>query len=210
MLPPPLSDAPTRLAAPARRVPWTVAGPAVAAAGLALMALAGVRVNLTASLARGLYLVTAFDPGSAERGQLVTLCPPRETVGRVEPYLLAGDDCAGGDGRAAYAELGKALAALPGDTVTVGPDGVRVGGRLLEGSAPVAHSRRGAPVEAALGTHVLGPGEYWAHSGRVRYSLDSRYYGPVRDVRAALRPLLVGGGRGPLESGGRPLTRAHR
>lgn len=197
-LPPPEAPAPP---AARRRVPWVVAGPAVAVAALALLALLGVRINLTESLARGLYRVAAFDPGSAERGQLVTFCPPRETVGRVEPYLLAGDDCAGGDGRAAYAELGKALAALPGDTVTVAPDGVRVGGRLLRGSAPVAHSRRGEPVEAALGTHVLGPGEYWVHSGRVRYSLDSRYYGPVQDVRAALRPLLVGGGPGPLEPG---------
>ena len=166
-----------------------------------LLALLGLRVNVTESLARGLYLVTPFDPSSAERGQLVTLCPPSQTVGRVEPYLLAGDDCAGENGQAAYAELGKALAALPGDTVTVAPDGVRVGGRLLRGSTPVAHSRQGAPVEAALGTYVLGPGEYWAHSGRVRYSLDSRYFGPVRDVRAALRPLLVGGGVGPLGPG---------
>ena len=166
--------------------------PTLIAVATALMALAGIRINLTESLPRGLYRTSAFRPDVVAYGDLVTFCPRPVAVAPVAPYLIAGDDCAGPDGRVVYAELAKAIAGLPGDTVTVDATGVRVDGVPLPHSAPLAHSRSGAPVAAALGTHVLGPGEYWMHSGRVRYSLDSRYYGPVTDVRRRLRPAVMG------------------
>lgn len=166
-------------------VPLVALGVVAALAGL------GFRINVTESLPRGLYRTSPFSSETAVRGQLVTFCPDPGAVGPVAPYLLAGDDCAGPDGVVAYAELAKAIVGLPGDTVTVGLDGVAVNGRPLPHSAPLAHGRRGDPVAAALGTHVLGPSEHWLYSGRVSYSLDSRYYGPVTDVRRSLHPVAV-------------------
>lgn len=175
-----------------RRVPWFVVVPAALSVLLCAGAAAGLRLNVTESLPLGLYQTSGFHPETAAYGDLVTFCPQRGAVGPVAAYLLAGDDCAAENGRVVYAELAKAIAGLPGDTVVVVARGVRVNGVPLPHSAPLAHSRSGAPVAAALGTHVLGPGEYWMHSGRVRYSLDSRYYGPVTDVRRRLRPALTG------------------
>ncbi len=198
-----VGDASIRAARPQRRrgVPWFVGGPAVLAVLLAAGAAAGLRLNVTESLPLGLYRASGFDPETAAYGDLVTFCPRRGALTAVAPYLLAGDDCADEDGHARYAELAKAVAGKPGDTVTVNARGVRVNGVPLPRSAPLAYSRSGAPVAAALGTHVLGPSEYWMHSGRVRYSLDSRYYGPVTDVRRRLASVLTSGGPQALDRG---------
>lgn len=178
-----------------RAIRWFVVVPCLAAVAVAVGLAAGLRLNVTESLPRGLYRASEFLPETAAYGDLVTFCPRPEVIGPVEPYLLAGDDCRGADGVVAYAELAKAVAGLPGDTVTVDTAGVAVNGRRLPRSAPLAHSRSGAPVASALGRHVLVPGEYWVHSGRVPYSLDSRYYGPVTDVRCGLEAVLVVGAK---------------
>ncbi|MDT0632954.1 S26 family signal peptidase [Rubrivirga litoralis] len=161
---------------------------------VAALALFGVRINFTESLPRGFYLSAPVLPQDVRRGQLVTFCPHAEAVAAVAPYLLAGSACPGPDGPASLLALAKMVVAVPGDTVTVDSAGVRVGSVALARSAPLAYSRSGQPVTAALGTHVLGPGEFWMHSSRVAYSLDSRYFGPVRDVRRVIRPVLVEGG----------------
>lgn len=204
------TDSPRRSVCPrrhGRRVPWLVVAPSALAVLLCAGAAAGLRLNVTESLPLGLYQASAFHPETAGYGDLVTFCPQRGAVDPVAPYLLTGDDCAAEDGRASYAELAKAIAGLPGDTVTVGAQGVRVNGVPLPHSVPLAHSRSGAPVAAALGTHVLGPGEYWMHSGRVRYSLDSRYYGSVTDVRRRLRPAVTDAGPGALDPNWHPASR---
>ena len=157
--------------------------------GLAVLAVAawafGVRVNYTSSLPRGLYVASAFDPASAEPGQIVAACPSADAAAALAPYLANGP-CPGG-----VVELGKPLAGLPGDTVVVDSAGVRVGGRPLPDSAPLFRDRAGNPLRPRLGRHVLGEGEYWLHSVRVSTSVDSRYVGPVTDVRSALRPIYV-------------------
>ena len=159
--------------------------------GLAVLAVAawalGVRVNYTSSLPRGLYVASAFEPADARRGQIVAACPSADSAERLAPYLASGP-CPGG-----VVELGKPLAGLPGDTVVVDSVGVRVGGDVLANSAPLFHDRTGRPLRPRLGRHVLGEGEYWLHSGRVPTSVDSRYAGPVTDVRGTLRPLWVEG-----------------
>ncbi|MEM6927687.1 MAG: S26 family signal peptidase, partial [Myxococcota bacterium] len=136
-----------------------------------------------------------FDPATARLGAVVMFCADPDASASVERFFLSGDDCVRHHPRpdqpARYAELAKPLAALPGDTVVVARSGVRVNGRLLPASEPLAESRLGEPVTAALGRHVLGAGEYWVHSSRVPYSLDSRYYGPVDAVRGVLHPVLV-------------------
>ena len=161
----------------------------VVGAALAVVAvgahLAGVRFNYTESLPRGLYLASDFDPSTARRGTLVAACPTAETAEAVADYLPRGS-CPGG-----VIRLGKPIAAVPGDRVVVDSAGVTVGGAPLPNSAPLFYDRAGRPLYPRLGEYVLGPGEYWLHSGRVRTSIDSRYVGPVSDVRSELRPLLV-------------------
>ena len=146
---------------------------------------AGVRFNYTESLPRGLYLASDFDPSAARRGALVEACPDPAAAEAVADYLPNGP-CPGG-----VIPLGKEIAGLPGDRVVVDSAGVRIGGVRLPNSAPLFRDRAGRPLSPLTGEHVLGPGEYWLHSGRVRTSIDSRYVGPVIDVRSALRPLLV-------------------
>ena len=147
--------------------------------------LAGVRFNYTESLPRGLYLASDFDPATARRGQLVEACPELAAAEAVADYLPNGS-CPGG-----VIALGKEIAALPGDRVMVDSAGVAVGGVRLPNSAPLFRDRAGRPLSPRLGDHMLGAGEYWLHSSRIRTSIDSRYVGPVSDVRSALRPLLV-------------------
>lgn len=146
---------------------------------------AGVRFNYTDSLPRGLYLASDFDPSAARRGALVEACPSPTAVDVVAAYLPNGP-CPGG-----VIPLGKEIAALPGERVVVDSAGVWVGGARLPDSAPLFRDRAGRPLSPRTGQHVLGPGEYWLHSGRVPTSIDSRYVGPVSDVRSSLRPLFV-------------------
>ena len=146
---------------------------------------AGIRFNYTASLPRGLYLASEFDPDEARRGTLVAACPSEAAAEALADYLPNGP-CPGG-----VIELGKAIAGLPGDRVVLDSMGVNVSGERLPNSAPLFHDRRGRPLSPRLGEHVLGADEYWLYSGRVSTSIDSRYIGPVSDVRESLRPLLV-------------------
>lgn len=158
----------------------------VGAAVIAVAAWAlGVRVNYTSSLPRGLYVASAFEPANAEPGLIVAACPAPDAAAMLAAYLANGP-CPGG-----VVELGKPLAGLPGDTVVVDSAGVRVGGLALPNSAPLFRDRAGHPLRPRLGRHVLGAGEYWLHSGRVPTSVDSRYAGPVSDVRGTLRPIWV-------------------
>ena len=150
--------------------------------------LVGVRFNYTESLPRGLYLASGFDADGVSRGDLVAACPTPEAARAVSKYLPRGR-CPEG-----VIELAKHVVGLPGDTVQVDSLGVRVGGVPLPDSAPLFHDRMGQPIYPRLGTAVLGPDEYWLFSNRVPTSMDSRYVGPVADVRSSLRPLLVEGG----------------
>ena len=164
---------------------------ALAAGVLAVLAATAsdVRVNTTPSLPRGLYVATEVGERPLTRGDLVAACPDARAVRRLGRYWTNGR-CPGGPGRPdGVRPLAKPVAGLPGDTVRVDSAGVRVGGRLLPSSAPLFRDRAGLPVQAALGVHILGPSEYWLHSGRVPTSVDSRYAGPVRVVLERLRPL---------------------
>ena len=166
-----------------------VAAAAVAFAIVGVAAGLGVRVNTTPSLPRGLYLATPFDSDGVERGDLVAACPDTSAVTRLGRYWTNGR-CPGGKGRPdGVRPLAKPVAGLPGDTMLVDQQGVAVNGTRLDRSTPLDRDRAGRLVQPRFGTHVLGEGEYWLHSGRVPTSIDSRYAGPVRDVRERIRPL---------------------
>lgn len=168
-----------------------VATAAVAFVAVGAAAGLGVRINTTPSLPRGLYLATLFDPADLKRGDLVAACPDTFAVQRLGRYWTNGR-CPGGEERPdGVRPLAKPVAGLPGDTILVDRQGVSVNGTWLPRSTPLDRDRAGRPVEPQFGTHVLGEGEYWLHSGRVPTSIDSRYAGPVRDIREHVQPLWV-------------------
>ena len=170
---------------------WRLAARVAVATGIgaAVIAVAawalGVRFNYTSSLPRGLYVASEFHPDSARPGLIVAACPTPDAAAMLAAYLANGP-CPGG-----VVELGKPLAGLPGDTIVVDSAGVWVGGTSLPNSVPLFRDRTGRPLRPHLGQHVLGEAEYWLHSGRVPTSVDSRYAGPVSDVKGTLRPIWV-------------------
>ena len=166
-----------------------VAGGLVMAA-LVSADLAGLRINGTASMPRGLWHVGA-PVAPLRRGEIVTLCPPetlpfREAAAR--GYLPAGR-CPGG-----FQPLVKPIAAIVGDVVTVSVAGVTVNGAPVPGTAPLAADSTGrllSPFPA--GVYRVAPGALWLLSGHDPRSFDSRYFGPVpvRNVQGVARPLWV-------------------
>lgn len=129
--------------------------------------------NETPSLPKGYYYAVKTD--SLEVGDLVRVCVPESwaQLARQRGYLGRGN-CGGGS-----TPIGKMVVATAGDTVDVSPDGVRVGGHSLSGSAPHRIDSQGRPLDVALGRHILGPKECFVLSTLYGLSFDSRYFGPV-------------------------------
>jgi type IV secretory pathway protease TraF len=82
----------------------------------------------------------------------------------------------------------KQIAALPGDTVRVTPEGSYVNGKLWPHSAIPAI----APNHFPFGTYLLHPHQLWV-LGDNPLSYDSRYFGMIPEslVNATAKPLLI-------------------
>jgi conjugative transfer signal peptidase TraF len=163
-----------------RTVLVLVGGFALAMTVIAAVAWAiGLRWNHTPSYPRGLWrIVSPYDPAHA-KGSLVLFCPPATTlfrVGRERGYLAAGV-CSGGTGA-----LIKRVVAVPGDRVTVTPNGVSVNGRELPNSRALPVDAAGRPLPSASGGPVP-PGRVWVLSEYHPRSFDSRYYGSIEVSR---------------------------
>jgi conjugative transfer signal peptidase TraF len=153
---------------------------------LVIAGLAGVRVNLTASVPRGLYLIT-----HAPRATYAEFCPPEliAPLSVERGYREAGGANACADGAH---PLIKPVAAVQGDVVEVRADGVVVNGVPIANSAPRlkdSHGRTLLPWPS--GRYAVPKGSVWLISRFNARSFDSRYFGPVAatDIRAFLRPL---------------------
>jgi conjugative transfer signal peptidase TraF len=155
--------------------------------GLACLA-AGACINTTGSIPVGLYW-TRDRP--VARGAYVQFCPPQRPMfdeARQRGYLAAGF-CPGN-----YGYLMKRVLAVPGDTVALNDDGVRVNGRLLPFSAPVAHDRAGRPLQPyRTGRFTLGRSAVLLMSDVSPTSFDGRYFGPIdlRQVRSVITPVVT-------------------
>jgi len=77
------------------------------------------------------------------------------------------------------ARMVKILAALPGDTVRVKLDSVRVNQREWLHAPMSETDRKGRPLPVALGTFVLGENECFPLSLWGEISFDGRYIGPM-------------------------------
>jgi conjugative transfer signal peptidase TraF len=140
-------------------------------------------VNLSPSLPLGVYHTVDAPPA---RGAIVVVCLPA-TLGqfaREREYLGRGP-CPGGVER-----LGKRVAAVPGDTVQVSPEGVRINGFFVPGSRPLERDSRGRPLPRAAALSVVRPGELFLLSTDHKRSFDGRYLGPVRIVHLDVVKLL--------------------
>jgi conjugative transfer signal peptidase TraF len=167
-----------------------VAG-ALMMATLASANVAGLRINGTPSMPRGLWRVVAHD-GPLQRGEVVTICPPDTKpirLGAARGYIPAGS-CPGG-----YEPLVKPIAATAGDRVAVSAAGVTVNGQPVRGTAQLTRDSAGRPLRPfPAGAYQVLPGEVWLLSGHDPRSFDSRYFGPVPavDVLGVARPVWVG------------------
>jgi len=155
-----------------------------AALGLAARA-GGLRVNMTASMPRGLWRAV---PGTPQRGDAVFFRPdethPTIRWAREVGVLGAGFD------RSPI--LLKRIVAVPGDLVTF-DDGVVVNGRPLPHSRPLARDAAGRLIPATACAGVVSEHGFWVLGDRAERSLDSRYFGPIprTSILSRAAPLLV-------------------
>jgi conjugative transfer signal peptidase TraF len=155
----------------------------------------GIRINMTASMPRGLYRIAPLLSDSRRaahlvRGMAVTACLPR-AVARLalrRGYIGPGNCPAGGE------PVLKVLAAIAGDVVRVTTAGISVDGVLLHNSAALLRDGAGRTMpHVPAGLYRVGPGDVWLLSTRVPDSWDSRYFGPVptSELCGIARPVWV-------------------
>jgi conjugative transfer signal peptidase TraF len=147
------------------------------------------RLNLSASLPAGFYLLVPIHLSRPlERGDLVLACPPPSVteIGRARGYLGFGL-CPG-----FVPELLKPVGGLPGDRVGVRDAFVVVNHRPVPGALVFAQDSLGRPLTPCSYLEFEVPADsvflLSTHSPR---SWDSRYFGPVplSSVRARAIPL---------------------
>lgn len=154
--------------------------PAVVAAFFLLLPLlhrAGFRFNPTPSLPKGIYRIVS---GAPERGDLVSFClesPVWTSLARERGYVGPGS-CPSG-----LRPLLKRLAGLPGDAVTVTPNGIEIvsaAGSTCFWPAPArCEDSMGRPLPASsLCAGVIPAGMALVLAGHPG-SFDSRFFGFV-------------------------------
>lgn len=142
---------------------------------------ADLRINTSASLPVGLYIVSS-------NGTFVEFCPDDHGLSAQRHYRARGV-CRDG-----AAPLLKPVIGRPADEVVVSPAGIAVNGKLLPQTAPLDHDSEGRPLTHwPSGRYIAVPETLWVASSYSSRSYDSRYFGPILEgtVRARLRPLIV-------------------
>jgi conjugative transfer signal peptidase TraF len=147
----------------------------------ALFRIAGLRINASASLPVGLYIVSAA-------GRLVEFCPDDQGLSARRGYRAKGI-CPDGATPLLKPVIGKA-----GDEIVLSSAGMAVNGKLLPHTAPLDRDSVGRPlIHWPFSRYTAAPGTLWLASSYNPRSYDSRYLGPIQvsAVRARLRPLIV-------------------
>jgi conjugative transfer signal peptidase TraF len=171
-----------------------LAGTALIAAaggvGIVLAGLCGLRINDSASMPVGLW-VERPAPAQLTRGLIVIWCAPNAGAFHEAHERGYMDD---GSCPSGYAPLLKPVAAIPGDTVRVDREGLRVNGVLLAHTQALQKDPRGRALpHLAPGEYRVEPGEIWLVSTCHPGSFDSRYLGALdaSRVRGTVVPLWV-------------------
>jgi conjugative transfer signal peptidase TraF len=145
-----------------------------------------LRVNLSASMPRGIYTLTSRAP---TRGALIAFCVglSAAALAAERRYLSAGS-CPDGT-----EPLLKPVLAVEGDIVTTTERSVAVNSVLIAEGATRTVDSDGRPLpHHPFGRHELRRGELWVFSP-ARRSWDSRYFGPVRaeQVISTVEPVFT-------------------
>jgi conjugative transfer signal peptidase TraF len=158
--------------------------------GIVLAGTAGLRVNATASMPRGIWWV---EPAGTriERDEVVSVCPRdgaaiREAARR--GYIPVGA-CPGG-----CEPLVKPVAAIAGDLVSVTAHGIAVNGEPVADTAQLDKDSDGRPLRPIpAGVYSVPAGAVWLLSGHDPRSFDSRYFGavPTANIQGIARPVWV-------------------
>src|SRR5580658_449716 len=146
-----------------------------------LFHVADLRLNTSASLPVGLYIVSP-------NGTFVEFCPDDQGLSARRHYRARGACPDGAE------PLLKPVVGHPADEVVFSPAGIAVNGKLLPHTAPLDHDSEGRPLKHwPFGRYTTAPGTLWVASSYNARSYDSRYFGPIREsaVRAILRPLIA-------------------
>lgn len=153
----------------------------------ALANAAGLRINTTASLPRGLWRVVAA-PEAVRLGDVVTFCPPLNAAIELARHrgYVAGGACPGD-----IEPMMKPVVAMGGDAVEVSARGVAVNGEQIARSAPLSHDASRPLPQALQGLSVVSQNHAWVVSSYSERSFDSRYFGPISldQLTAILRPV---------------------
>jgi len=174
----------------ARRTLAVCAGGATILTALAAAYAAGLRINTTPSMPRGLWrIVTART--APKRGDIVAVCLPlgatlRQAMNR--GYIAAGS-CPD-----EVEPLVKPVAAVSGDLVTVSSNGISVNAAPVADTAALARDEVGRALHSVpAGSYRVASDDVWLLSGHDPRSFDSRYFGvvPIADVVGVARPLWV-------------------
>ena len=147
----------------------------------ALFDAADLRINTSASLPVGIYIVNPS-------GSFVVFCPDDQGLSAQRHYRARGI-CSDG-----AAPLLKPVIGSTADEIALSPVGIAVNGKLLPHTAPLDHDTAGRPlVRWPSGRYTAAPGTLWVASSYNARSYDSRYFGPIQEssVRARLRPLIA-------------------
>ena len=145
------------------------------------------RFNLSPSIAPGVYQVIE---GPIQRGAIVVVCLPSAMAAfaRERDYISAGF-CPDGN-----APIGKRVAALAGDTVSLTAIGLNINGRVIPNTRPLDRDREGRALpRMSYGQYVVQAGDIWLVSTYSGQSFDSRYFGPVpeKSVISRVRPMIT-------------------
>ena len=143
----------------------------------------GLRLNLTSSAPRGLWMV---EPAShIDRDMWISVCPPVLPVTKAMTEYMPYGDCPD----LGVVPLLKPVGAIAGDSVKIRQGwNVMVNGRAL----PNTTARNNMPTWEE-GEYTVKPGEVWLFSSYSAGSFDSRYFGPVKidQVRGKAAPLFT-------------------
>ncbi|NDV24858.1 conjugative transfer signal peptidase TraF [Desulfovibrio sp. JC022] len=130
---------------------------------------AGYRINLTDSMAHGVYQIV---PGKPMRGDLITF-----SLDEQNPYFSIALErhYLGWNNR----PLLKVLVGLPGDTLQIDKEGISINSELLPRSKAKPTDRHGKPLPIFLNSTVIPSGKCLALSTHSENSFDGRYFGLV-------------------------------
>jgi conjugative transfer signal peptidase TraF len=148
---------------------------------------AGIRINLTESAPRGIWIMDKSQ--KLERGSLVAVCPPSSlaVATLAARSILSPGDCIGTEAQS----LLKPVGAVSGDLVVI-----REGMPVLVNGIELPNTAASDKLPSwPAGTYQVQPGFVWLFSTYSERSFDSRYFGPVpvENIRGVTTPLLVDG-----------------